>query len=68
MLIDEAPGAKTIKIVYWAPKSAGMAVYLMLNEMPRFAAITLVAPTVRFRALAILLAPFLSFAIVFNVR
>jgi hypothetical protein len=49
-------------------KSAGMAVYLMLNEMPRFAAITLVAPTVRFRALAILLAPFLSFAIVFNVR
>jgi hypothetical protein len=45
-----------------------MAVYLILNEMPRFAAITLVAPTVRFSALAILLAPFLSFAIVFNNR
>jgi hypothetical protein len=45
-----------------------MAAYLMLNDIPRFAAITLVAPTVRFRALAILLAPFLSFAIVFNVR
>jgi hypothetical protein len=40
----------------------------MLNEMPRFAAITLVAPTVRFNALAIFLVPFFSFAIVFNVR
>jgi hypothetical protein len=36
--------------------------------MPRFAAITLVAPGERFNALAILATPCLSLAIVFNVR
>ena len=40
----------------------------VLRDTPSFAAITVVAPTVRFNALAILAAPFLSFAIVFNVR
>jgi hypothetical protein len=40
----------------------------MLRDTPRFAAMTLVAPGERFNALAILVTPFLSFAIVFNVR
>jgi hypothetical protein len=40
----------------------------MLNDTPRFAAITLVAPGERFNALAILDTPCLSFAIVFSVR
>jgi hypothetical protein len=40
----------------------------MLNDISRFAAITLVAPMVRFNALAIFLTPFFSLAIVFNVR
>jgi hypothetical protein len=40
----------------------------MLRETPRFAAIAVVAPGVRFNALAILATPFFSLAIVFNVR
>jgi hypothetical protein len=40
----------------------------VLRDTPRFAAITLVAPGERFNALAILVTPCLSFAIVFNVR
>jgi hypothetical protein len=40
----------------------------MLRDTPRFAAITLVAPRVRFNALAILATPAFAFAIVFNVR
>ena len=40
----------------------------ILNDISRFAAITLVAPMVRFNALAIFLTPRLSFAIVFKVR
>jgi hypothetical protein len=40
----------------------------VLKDTLRFTAIARVAPTVRFRALAILLAPFLSRAIDFNVR
>jgi hypothetical protein len=39
-----------------------------LKETPRFAAMTLVAPIVRFNAVAILVTPCLSFAIDFNVR
>jgi hypothetical protein len=40
----------------------------ILNDIPRFAAITLVAPTVRFNAFEILVTPALAFAIVFSVR
>jgi hypothetical protein len=40
----------------------------VLKDIPRFAAITLVAPGERFNALAIFLTPRLSRAIVFNVR
>jgi len=40
----------------------------VLKDIPRFAAITLVAPRVRFSALAIFLTPCLSLAIDFNVR
>jgi hypothetical protein len=40
----------------------------MDNETPNFAAITPVAPGVRFSALAILVTPDLAFAIVFIVR
>jgi hypothetical protein len=40
----------------------------VLSDTPSFAAITLVAPGERFKALAILVTPCLSFAIVFNVR
>jgi hypothetical protein len=40
----------------------------VLRDTPRFAAITLVAPIERFNALAILVTPCLSLAIVFNVR
>jgi hypothetical protein len=40
----------------------------VLKDIPRFAAITLVAPGVRFSALAIFLTPCLSLAIDFNVR
>jgi hypothetical protein len=40
----------------------------VLKDTPRFAAIVVVAPGVRFNALAIFLTPFLSFAINFNVR
>jgi len=40
----------------------------MLNDIPRFAAITLVAAGERFNALAIFLTPRFSRAIVFNVR
>jgi hypothetical protein len=40
----------------------------VFKDIPRFAAITLVAPGERFNALAIFLTPRLSRAIVFNVR
>jgi hypothetical protein len=40
----------------------------MLNDTPRFAAFTVVAPNERFNAFAILVAPALDLAIVFNVR
>jgi hypothetical protein len=40
----------------------------MLNEIPRFAAITVVAPGERFNFLAMLLTPALAFAIPFNMR
>jgi hypothetical protein len=40
----------------------------VLRDTPRFAAMTLVAPGVRFNALAILVTPALDFAIVFKVR
>jgi hypothetical protein len=40
----------------------------VLNDIPRLTAIARVAPTVRFKALAIFLTPRLSRAIVFNVR
>jgi hypothetical protein len=42
--------------------------HVVLNDIPRFAAMFVVALTVRFKALAIFFTPFLSFAIVFNVR
>jgi hypothetical protein len=42
--------------------------YVILNETPSFAAITVVAPGVRFNALAIFVLPFLSFAIDFSKR
>jgi hypothetical protein len=38
----------------------------VLKDTPRFAAITLVAPMIRFNALAIFLTPFFSLAIVFS--
>jgi hypothetical protein len=40
----------------------------MLRDTPRLPAMTVVAPAVRFNALAILVTPCLSLAIVFNVR
>jgi hypothetical protein len=40
----------------------------MLRDTPRLPAMTVVAPGVRFNALAILVTPFFSLAIVFNVR
>jgi hypothetical protein len=40
----------------------------VLKDIPRFAAITVVAPTVRFNALAIFLGPFFSRASDFNNR
>jgi hypothetical protein len=40
----------------------------VLKDIPRFAAITVVAPTVRFNAFAIFFTPFLSRAIDFNNR
>jgi hypothetical protein len=43
-----------------------MCFHLVLNDIPRFAAITVVAPTVRFNALAIFLAPFFARASDFN--
>jgi hypothetical protein len=42
--------------------------YRILNDTPSFAALTVVAPGVRFNALAILVTPALAFAIIFNVR
>jgi hypothetical protein len=42
--------------------------HVVLNDIPRFAAIILVALGERFNALAIFLTPFLAFAIDFNVR
>ncbi len=42
--------------------------YVIFNDIPSFAALTVVAPGVRFRALAILATPFLSFAMDFNRR
>jgi hypothetical protein len=39
--------------------------HVVLNDIPRFAAMFVVALTVRFKALAIFFTPFLSFAIVF---
>jgi len=42
--------------------------FRVLNDIPRFAAITVVAPGVRFNALAIFFTPCLSFAIDFNSR
>jgi hypothetical protein len=38
------------------------------NETPNIDALTIVAASVRFNTLAIFVTPFLSFAIVFNVR
>jgi hypothetical protein len=40
----------------------------VLKEIPRFTAMTLVAPGERFNALAIFLTPCLSLAMAFNVR
>jgi hypothetical protein len=42
--------------------------YVVLNDIPCLAAMTLVAPGVLFNDFAILATPALAFAIVFNVR
>jgi hypothetical protein len=47
---------------------SNLQTYRVLSDTPCFAAITLVAPTVRFNALAIFLTPCLSRAIDFNNR
>jgi len=51
----------------WRSVNSGFP-YFVLKDIPRFAAITLVAPGDRFNALAILVTPRLPFAIDFSVR
>jgi hypothetical protein len=60
-------GGNQGKPILWAAKPACMQPQpRILNEIPCFAAMTVVAPGVRFKALAIFLTPRLSFAIDFN--